>query len=180
MKINNKIFKSKSSFAPLLLQTRNFNLYPGGANQEQSASNSSQQYWFNNIVPKPKELIKSLNIPPGSKVIDLGCGDGYFTNYLAENNEEVYGFDMDNELLKLARHQASNLKLKNIHYIQGDIMNFHELIPIKADFILMSHSVTGITDMKKFQQMIQSKLNPNAQDNFCIIKWNRVARKSFF
>lgn len=42
-------------------------------------------------------------LPPGSRVVDLGCGDGRLTDLLADAGHRVTGYDYSHEALRLAR-----------------------------------------------------------------------------
>eukprot|EP01091_Cochliopodium_minus_P004552 TRINITY_DN14440_c0_g1_i1.p1 TRINITY_DN14440_c0_g1~~TRINITY_DN14440_c0_g1_i1.p1 ORF type:complete len:187 (+),score=39.52 TRINITY_DN14440_c0_g1_i1:94-654(+) len=131
--------------------------------------------WWHKLFPNPKEIIESLNIPPHSNVIDICCGDGYFTQHLSQNNDVVFGLDLDDNLLEMAKRNAEAHQLQNIHYIKGDAMKFGELIPIKADFILIANTFHGIPEKTSFCELVHSKLNNKAK--FCVINWNKIERE---
>lgn len=42
-------------------------------------------------------------IPSKSKVLDIGCGAGFLTNFLAQRGHEVYGIDLSPKSLEVAR-----------------------------------------------------------------------------
>ena len=63
-------------------------------------------------------MIELLDLVRGIKVLDLGCGTGYFSKILSDlvgPEGTVVGIDPDEERLKVARekHTASNLKYLN-------------------------------------------------------------------
>ena len=63
-------------------------------------------------------MMKLLDLVRGIKVLDLGCGTGYFSKILSDlvgPEGTVVGIDPDEERLKVARekHTASNLKYLN-------------------------------------------------------------------
>ena len=58
------------------------------------------------------EFIDTLGLKPGDKVLDMGCGTGEITRYLAEKvgkNGEVVGVDPDAERIKLAQKNIANI-----------------------------------------------------------------------
>ena len=54
----------------------------------------------------------SLNIKPGYKVLDMGCGTGELTRFLAElvgEDGEVVGVDPDKKRIKVAKENLADL-----------------------------------------------------------------------
>lgn len=52
-----------------------------------------------------------------AKVLDLGCGPGVETKKLSEKGFELYGFDLSDELLKIASQQVPTA-----HFVQGNML----------------------------------------------------------
>ena len=53
-----------------------------------------------------------LNIKPGYKVLDMGCGTGELTRFLAElvgEDGEVVGVDPDEERIRVAKENLADL-----------------------------------------------------------------------
>jgi ubiquinone/menaquinone biosynthesis C-methylase UbiE len=65
------------------------------------------------------EYLKSKGI---KKVLDVPCGYGRDSIYLAKNGFEVVGVDRSNEALKLATDWAKNEGL-SVNFLEGDISN---------------------------------------------------------
>ena len=60
------------------------------------SADTIRKYYF------PKIILEE-NIPPGSKVLEIGCGPGYFLKECDEYGLETYGIDKDCEVLKKLR-----------------------------------------------------------------------------
>lgn len=60
-------------------------------------------------------MVDSL-LPPGSSVLDAGCGTGRVAIELARRGHDVVGVDLDPAMLNLARDKAPELV-----WIQGDL-----------------------------------------------------------
>jgi 2-polyprenyl-3-methyl-5-hydroxy-6-metoxy-1,4-benzoquinol methylase len=45
-----------------------------------------------------------------SKILDYGCGRGYFTHYLASKGNEVYGVDISEENIEYGRKHFPEVK----------------------------------------------------------------------
>nr|VFJ54708.1 MAG: malonyl-CoA O-methyltransferase [Candidatus Kentron sp. FM]VFJ75510.1 MAG: malonyl-CoA O-methyltransferase [Candidatus Kentron sp. FM]VFK09233.1 MAG: malonyl-CoA O-methyltransferase [Candidatus Kentron sp. FM] len=65
--------------------------------------------------------ILSLIEPCGKTILDVGCGQGYFTNILADDAKEVVGIDISGEMIKLAhpKGQQSKFFVEDICTLDG-------------------------------------------------------------
>jgi ubiquinone/menaquinone biosynthesis C-methylase UbiE len=97
--------------------------------------------------PESIEFIKSL--PKHSRVIDLGCGNGRNSQYLAEHGFEVIGIDFSENMLKIATEKlrafSSQTNIVPPKFIQADITN----LPLRTEtvdaslFIATLHHITS-------------------------------------
>lgn len=74
-------------------------------------------------------------LPAGSRVLDLGCGPGFYTHLLAERGFCCTGVDFSPASIEWARRQAQTADL-NIDYIHQDIRTYWPEAPF--DFIMMT------------------------------------------
>jgi len=58
----------------------------------------------------------------GKKILDLACGGGLFSNFLAEKGHEVTGVDILDSMLEIARRNAP--KDNPPRYIKADLLEF--------------------------------------------------------
>jgi ubiquinone/menaquinone biosynthesis C-methylase UbiE len=68
------------------------------------------------------EIIKHLDLQPGMKVLDLGCGPGRLTIPAAKQvgpQGEVTAFDIQPGMLHRAQAKAREANLGNIQFVQG-------------------------------------------------------------
>ena len=61
-----------------------------------------------------------LQLSPGSRIIDIGCGHGKHAFPLAERGAEVIGLDFAVALLDRARHLAAELR-SPVRWVRGDM-----------------------------------------------------------
>lgn len=75
-------------------------------------------------APRRNEVVlvfKLLDAKPGEKILDIGCGDGIWTNQLAKTNQvKVIGIDTSKHDLALAKKRAELMSIKNVSYKQMD------------------------------------------------------------
>ena len=55
-------------------------------------------------------------LPPGSRVVDLGCGSGIFTNVLQRRGYRCTGIDISPKLITIAK-----AKFPKVEFIEGDV-----------------------------------------------------------
>ena len=71
-------------------------------------------------------ILKTINIKPGMKILDLGCGSGYLTFPIAQNNEKAYvvGLDIVTDTLERNAVKAQEMDIKNLEFISYDGITF--------------------------------------------------------
>jgi ubiquinone/menaquinone biosynthesis C-methylase UbiE len=76
--------------------------------------------------PESKRFISTL--PKGSRVLDLGCGNGRNSIYLAKEGMEVVGIDFSKALLRIV---SNKVEWKEVHENVGLIMGDCAWLPFK-------------------------------------------------
>src|SRR3712207_894119 len=72
---------------------------------------------------RPDDIIAALELASGSRVADIGAGDGFFTVRLARAvgpSGRVVAVDVQPKMLEALKQLARKEKLTNIAVIQGD------------------------------------------------------------
>lgn len=104
-------------------------------------------------INKIKRYISLKN--SGLNILDLGCGNGWMSNKLAYNNNNVFALDLNlPELEQGARVFSDNF---NLHFIYGDI--FEDVFPENSfDIITAASSVQYFKDLKKLISRLKTLL----------------------
>ena len=58
----------------------------------------------------------------GKKILDFGCGPGFYSSILAQQGAEVIGIDISQFLIDKANENKARLNLSNIKFIQSDFI----------------------------------------------------------
>lgn len=69
------------------------------------------------------EALQRLGVIPGSSVLDVGCGSGWTTAFLAEAGFQATGVDIAPAMLSVARQRAERWQI-NVEFLEGDMDNF--------------------------------------------------------
>ena len=87
-------------------------------------------------------------LPPGSRVIECGCGTGQFSNFLSMANREVFATDMCENSLRLGQAFANRHHLDHVHFVQ---MNLFRPIFKPETFDLVISNGVLLTTFDPFQ-----------------------------
>ena len=89
--------------------------------------------------------------------LDLGCGAGVFSIYLAKSGYQVTGLDFIHKALEMASQLAKE-KGALVNWVQADLLNWNS--EKKFDIILDSGCLHTISDKEKFKENVVNWLAP--------------------
>lgn len=104
-------------------------------------------------------FISSLN---GNKVLDMGCGAGQITDYLAQRKIDVVGVDFSEELLNIAKQNFPNCK-----FIYADICEYEQ--DYKVDGIITKDVLFHLPNENLVQVLTKFKNLLKPSGKLCII-----------
>lgn len=105
------------------------------------------------------EILEGLDLKAGNKILDIGCGDGFFL-YLISSlsiNLTLTGFDSDKRILTIARH---NLVNKRLRLVWGDVVE----MPFKKNSfnkVILTEVLEHVKDERKALAEVYRVLKPN-------------------
>ncbi len=118
---------------------------------------------------KADELIKQLNLKPGSQVADVGCHEGYMTMKLSAAvgaQGKVYAVDVEQTKLDKLAANLEKRNLTNVQIIKGDYDN--PRLPLNSlDAVIILDTYHEIDDHDEILQHIKSSLKPNGRLVMC-------------
>lgn len=113
---------------------------------------------FKNWMKKddyPEKLLDKIETRPNYSVLDIGCGEGTITLQLAKHVSEVTCIDMSTEMLEILNQKAETEGIKNLTYLQGDMMDISLESLGKMDVVVASRCLNGVMEI----ETILRKLN---------------------
>lgn len=81
-------------------------------------------------------LVVGLGIDGGTRMLDLGCGDGTTAIPAARTGAEVLGVDIAANLIAAARERAAEMDLHNVRFEQGDASDLNRIEDATFDLTL--------------------------------------------
>lgn len=104
-------------------------------------------------------VLRKVLTKRGGRLLDLGCKDGYLTNYLAElNGGEVWGVDVSRPAIASARK-----KYPQLHFRLGDSQKRTPFVSGYFDYVTMFDSLGQLPDAPGAVKEAHRLLKPGGQ-----------------
>lgn len=91
------------------------------------------------------------------RILEIGCGTGLNTQYLAQNAGQVVGLDISEEMLEVARQRISD---KNARFMVGDITKAWDFKNRTFDLIVANLVLEHIEELSHVFREAYRVLNP--------------------
>lgn len=131
--------------------------------------------WWEALFPDPAAIIGQVGITAGMKVIDLCCGDGWFTLQIAKRARQVIAIDIDRKFLEVARLRLAESGVKNCEFVEGNAYDIDRLVPQSADFVFLANAFHGVPEPTRLARAVASALGPRGR--FAIVNWHARPRE---
>lgn len=137
---------SKSKYLNLLLNPDKATNNPGDSKESLIARKAylTKRYYdviLNNVI----DCIKKYRSNDNLDILDLGCGEGYYTRGLKEvfNQDTVYGLDISKEAINMATKYT-----KDIYWLVGNSKNL-PIVDHSLDFITALFTVVNQNELQR-------------------------------
>lgn len=108
--------------------------------------------WFFNEYLEMPAMLKTLGNVKGKKILDWGCGSGIYAKILDKKGAKIKGFDISEEMIKIARNDNPKLDLR---VGSGLKIPFNE----KFDIVFASLALHYLKDWDKVFKEVSRVLN---------------------
>jgi ubiquinone/menaquinone biosynthesis C-methylase UbiE len=133
--------------------------------------------WWSALWPDPQGLLQQIGIRRGMSVLDLCCGDGYFTCPLAALVDgRLAALDLDPAMIELARAEVERSGASVRQWICADATSaLAKHLDEPVDFVLIANTFHGVPDQIGLACSVREVLKPDGQ--FCIVNWHPAPRE---
>ena len=110
--------------------------------------------------------------------LDIGCGSGIFTFYLAAKNKTALGCDASTEMLKICQTKVINNKSKNARFFNCNIESLAQNVSQKADIVVCSSVLEYVDDLDSALDSITKLVNDEGVFLFSMPNKQSLYRKA--
>jgi protein-L-isoaspartate O-methyltransferase len=135
------------------------------------ATTMPDREWWQALWPDPGRVLEDVGVGDGMRVVDLCCGDGYFTVPMAQlvGDGRVFAVELCEEIMATARAGAASLGATNISFLQGDAMRLAEPVQEPVDAVLIANTFHGAPDHTGLARAVAAALRSGG--TFVVINW---------
>lgn len=124
------------------------------------------------------QMLSEIDIEGNAKILDVGCGPGEMVKDLVKFNRKIYGIDIADEMVKIAKERISNefKNSSNVILSQGDIENlqfennFFDIIICSGVVEYLKDDITWLQEIKRTLK-INGYLIINITNKYSIRRW---------
>ena len=132
------------------------NFSKGAANYDKTAT--FQKFAADELAKKIFSCKPEL--PPGSKILELGCGTGFLTRRLFTHfpETEITVTDISGQMLELCKTNTNGIKVWKKHFVKSD---FEDNVPTgNYDLIVSSLSFQWVLNLRRLAERMKIMLAP--------------------
>jgi ubiquinone/menaquinone biosynthesis C-methylase UbiE len=132
--------------------------------------------WWEALWPDPARVLSDVGIRPGMDVVDLCCGDGWFTLPLARLVRTISAIDIDGALLQAAKlRMAERGGATNCTFVEADAYDIGKVTPGPVDHVFLANAFHGVPDKPRLAKAVRDVLKPGGV--FSIVSWHARPRE---
>lgn len=131
--------------------------------------------WWEALWPDPAMVLSQVGIRAGMSVIDLCCGDGWFTLQIAKVANRVVAVDIDAKLLDVAKLRLTESGLTNSNFVEGNAYDVAKVVPQPADFVFLANAFHGVPERTRLARAVADVLKLGGR--FAIVNWHARPRE---
>ena len=132
--------------------------------------------WWEALWPDPVKVLTDVGVTSGMTVVDLCCGDGWFTLPLAKIARKVVAIDISAELIAAAKVRfAERGGAPNCNFVIADAYDIANLVREPVDYVFLANAFHGVPDRPKLVLAIAEILVPGGC--FAVLNWHPWPRE---
>jgi predicted methyltransferase len=141
-----------------------------------AATSMPDRDWWSALWPHPEATLRALGIEPDMTVLDLCCGDGYFTTPLARIVAgKVYALDLDCAMIERAKAEVARQGASVRQWICADAMALASHLAQPVDYALIANTFHGVADQTGLARAARAVLRRGGL--FAVVNWYPAERE---
>jgi SAM-dependent methyltransferase len=135
--------------------------------------------WWDALWPDPAATVAGIGIAAGMEVVDLCCGDGWFTLPMAKIARYVTAIDIERTMLDAARGRLAQNGVAGCAFVEGDAYDIDRVIARPADFVFLANAFHGVPERRASPALLQIPLAHTGFSRLSIGTRGRATRRLF-
>lgn len=132
--------------------------------------------WWSVLWPDPARVMRRIGVQPEMTLLDLCCGDGYFTAPLAKLVAgRVYALDLDAGMIAQAKAEVAKCGATVLQWICADARDVAAILPELVDYVLLANTFHGVPDQVSLARAVRSVTKPGG--SFGLLNWHSQPRE---
>lgn len=132
--------------------------------------------WWEALWPDPVHVLTVVGVTPGMSVVDLCCGDGWFTFPLARVARKVMALDIDPKMIVAAKVRlAERGGAPNCTFAVADAYDIALMVRESVDHVFLANAFHGVPDRPRLVRAISEVLKPGGL--FAVVNWHARPRE---
>jgi ubiquinone/menaquinone biosynthesis C-methylase UbiE len=132
--------------------------------------------WWEALWPDPAKVLRDAGVTTGMDIVDLCCGDGWFTFPLSKIARSVVAIDIDAALLDAAKVRiAERGGAPNCSFVEADAYDITSVVNHPVDHVFLANAFHGVPDKSRLARAIHDILKPGGL--FAIVSWHARPRE---
>jgi ubiquinone/menaquinone biosynthesis C-methylase UbiE len=130
--------------------------------------------WWEALWPDPVKVLSDVGVTPGMSVIDLCCGDGWFTLPLSKLVRKVLAIDIDSKLIDAAKVRfAERGGAPNCGFLVADA---YDIAKVVREPVFLANAFHGVPDRPRLVRAVAETLRPGGL--FAVVNWHPMIQTS--
>jgi ubiquinone/menaquinone biosynthesis C-methylase UbiE len=126
--------------------------------------------WWEALWPDPAKVLTDVGAAPGMDIVDLCCGDGWFTFPLSRIARSVIAIDIDAALLEAAQVRiAERGGAPNCSFVEANAYDLTKVVRHPVDYVFLANVFHGVPDKPRLARAVHDILRPHGL--FAIVSW---------
>ena len=132
--------------------------------------------WWEALWPDPAKVLRDVGVTPGMDVLDLCCGDGWFTFPLTQIARSVIAIDIDAALLEAAKVRIwERGGAPNCTFVEADAYDLATHVQAPVDHVFLANAFHGVPDRPRLARAVRDVVKPGGL--FAIVSWHARPRE---
>lgn len=121
-------------------------------------NNNAQTFWLENLKQADRYnnwIVEQIKPYLGNNVLEVGCGNGNFTVFLAQQCDRVTGIDINKEYVEIAQKRLA--KQTNVTILEEDITKLQSKNSFDTIIMLdvLEHIKNDVTTLQQLNTLLQ-------------------------